>query len=80
MIDWLFGPTPGSLRNRMGEAYQTNECKRCGMRYYGNSHYCGSLDSSEPGCTPVKPLTEDDVRKIVREELARALQKGKSGR
>lgn len=27
---------------------------------------------SNPGCAPLAPLTEDDVRRIVREEIARA--------
>lgn len=31
--------------------------------------------STEAGCQPAEPLTEADVRRIVREELAKALRK-----
>ena len=45
-------------------------CLRCGA-YYVGAHYCGSIPIGQ-GAQPAKQLTEDDVRRIVREELQRA--------
>lgn len=46
-------------------------CGHCGQDWWGN-HYCPSLNAAMPpfGNTPLRMLTEEDVRRIVREELA----------
>ena len=65
-----------------------SKCQRCGLPMFaGAASYSGpqckcwafyrpAPDAAEPvpldGCKPFRPLTEADVRRIVREELARA--------
>lgn len=50
-------------------------CGRCGQQW-AHTHYCPSLNVPPPlpmtGAQIVRQLTEEDVRRIVREELARA--------
>ena len=54
-----------------------NLCPNCGEYFpYGNTHYCGSWPRGPGAFTPI-PLTSDDVRRIVREELERALKEPK---
>lgn len=38
------------------------------------------LPPAQGGCVPLKQLTEDDVRRIIREELDRAFHKSNEGR
>lgn len=40
----------------------------CRQGTYGTYRY---IPSPEPGCQPLKPLTEADVRRIIREELGK---------
>ena len=44
-------------------------CGNCGQEYSGQ-HFCPALHNSTSGARESKPLTEEDVRRIVREELA----------
>ena len=69
--DSFFGKsTPIDLRP------PTYKCKQCGaVLYVGMQHYCGVLSGSK-GAKVATPITEDDVRRIIREELAAV---GKSG-
>lgn len=56
-------------------------CKGCGLpQFDGTAGYVGPQCkcwaiygpmSPQPGCAPARPLTEDDIRRIVREELGR---------
>lgn len=51
-----------------------NVCGRCGQQWFG-AHYCTGLSNSiqyQPGAQIARQLTEDDVRRIVREELAKS--------
>lgn len=59
--------------------FPTYKCKYCEATIYvGQQHYCGAMPAAPPGVTkPVTALTENDVRRIVREELRAAL--GKTG-
>jgi len=46
-------------------------CVRCGQQWF-TAHYCPALNQPFPdGAKPIRTLTEEDVRRIVREELAR---------
>jgi hypothetical protein len=52
-----------------------NYCSTCGEWFF-QAHYCRGNPLTQkvprtPGCVPVKTLTENDVRRIVREELAK---------
>lgn len=47
-------------------------CPYCGTFYGTAVHYCGNLYSNP--ALPVAPLTEADVRRIVREEIQAALR------
>jgi len=58
-----------------------NVCGRCGQQWWGN-HFCPALNAAPihlAGATPVPILTEADVRRIVRDELARAQQAPTTG-
>lgn len=47
-------------------------CTLCQKQFFG-MHYCGEIHKPhDGGAHPVRPLTEADVRRIVREELGRA--------
>ena len=49
----------------------SNTCKHCGQQWV-NSHYCQAQNAATHlGAMPSMQLTEADVRRIVREELAR---------
>lgn len=49
----------------------SNTCRHCGQQWI-NAHYCPAQNASPHlGAMPSMPLTEADVRRIVREELAR---------
>ena len=59
-----------------------NKCIKCGLpQFSGAAGYIGpqckccwaiyAPTPPEQGCTPARLLAEDDVRRIVREELAR---------
>ncbi len=51
-----------------------NVCGRCGQQWFG-AHYCPAAKAAPilpPGAQIQHQLTEADVRRIVREELARA--------
>jgi len=63
----LFGSRDGSKY----WPFPTYKCKYCEATVYvGSPHWCGGMPAPRPGVTkPAKSLTEDDVRKIVREEL-----------
>jgi len=55
--------------NGYGAAWRT--CPDCG-NVYVLQHYCKALQkqqSAEGGCKPAPPLTEQDVRRIVRDEM-----------
>jgi len=50
-------------------------CEKCGQQWM-TSHYCPASNRLPgAGAKPLLPLTEDDVRRIVREELAKSAQK-----
>lgn len=70
----------------------TGNCYRCGLpQFFGGVGYAGlqckcwtfyrpAPDAAPPaGCTPAPWLTEADVRRIVREELARAAKAAEGG-
>jgi hypothetical protein len=47
-------------------------CNLCGETFpVHNNHYCRRTIPATPGCQPLPPLTEERVRQIVREELAK---------
>lgn len=55
----------------MNNSHGSWMCRYCKQTIYaGASHWCPSLGRMD-GVEPVKPLTEADVRRIVREELER---------
>lgn len=43
-------------------------CSACGQEYY-DLHFCPELKQFKEGAKPLPPLTETDVRRIVREEI-----------
>ena len=50
-----------------------DQCPYCHEWFFGGSHYCSKLPgASSPKAVPLRQLTEADVRRIVREELAKA--------
>lgn len=46
-------------------------CGHCGQEHSGQ-HFCPAFSNVAYGARETRPLTEDDVRRIVREELQRA--------
>ena len=53
-----------------GDFPQSNFCKDCGQ-WWINVHYCGAFHPGRSGSRVVLPLTEEDVRRIVRDEIAK---------
>lgn len=59
----------------MAMEYQMQRCAMCGL-FYIHEHSCVMRPTTQkvpwiPGTVPAKNLTEEDVRRIVREEVVR---------
>lgn len=58
------------MNTHYGNVAGYSQCQLCGA-WYLMQHYCGGI-APAAGAQPAHSLTEEDVRRIVREEIARS--------